>query len=70
MANKFLTVAWGECADEDRIETYQFSTESERIAFIEGVNAALGWLDADYIEHNEPKKFKLNDFQNCEQLEV
>jgi len=41
-----VVVTWGEM--EDITETYKFKTHKEAVAFAEGVDAAVGWLDATY----------------------
>ena len=39
-------VVWGECIDEDsKVVAYEFATQAELDAFLQGVDAASGYLD-------------------------
>lgn len=46
--------------------TYVFYSEEAREAYIQGINDAVGWMEAEPIEHDEPKKFSMNDFECLE----
>jgi hypothetical protein len=38
-----VTIAWGR--DKDEIKSYMFETEEQKAFFLEGVEAAAGWLE-------------------------
>lgn len=41
-----LYVVWGKCIDKDTtISEYEFETEAERLAFIDGADESNGWMD-------------------------
>lgn len=40
-------------SDEGNVETFSFSTQAERDAFIDGVEAGSGWLEHMIFEEGE-----------------
>ena len=63
----FLSVLWG----QDPISPptmYEFDSEAERTAYVYGIEDTVGWLGADYIEHDKPKKFEMTDFTALEEV--
>ena len=64
----YITILWGETPMKgDMTDTYEFCTEAERNAFIQGIEIAGGWGGYGYRTHDKPKKFKLTDFDNYEE---
>lgn len=61
----YVTVLWGESPTYAPM-TYVFYSEEAREAYIQGINDAVGWMEAEPIEHDEPKKFSMNDFECLE----
>jgi hypothetical protein len=47
-----ITIAWGQDFDpeHDQPVTYSYSTGTELSAFIEGIEAAIGWLEYEVID--------------------
>lgn len=51
-----VTIAWGSDStrqEADTESTYYFDTEKELIAFMEGVEASIGWMDYEVVEEDE-----------------
>lgn len=44
-----VAILWGEAPDkDDEPEIYEFSTGAEATAFLQGVQAAIGWMEYQY----------------------
>jgi hypothetical protein len=49
-----VTILWGQVREPDQEPiTYEFVTKSELDAFLEGVDAAVGWLDHEIISQGD-----------------
>ena len=66
---KYLTFLWGEdpVEEEQTPKTYTFKNEGEREAFLKGVRECEGWMGYDYFPHEEPRTFKMTDFNTVEE---
>ncbi len=56
MTKHTVKILWGECPDDDaEPDTYEFNTEAERMAFLQGVSEADGWaaatIDPEQCKH-------------------
>lgn len=47
-----VTIRWGEASADDDVKTHSFASPSDRAAFLEGVDACVGWLDYE-VESEE-----------------
>lgn len=46
-----ISILWGSAPEpEDTPITYEFATKGELTAFLDGVEAASGWLDYEIVE--------------------
>ena len=55
-------IVWGDCPDPDAsAECYKFSSTGEINAFIQGIDAAMGWGDYRIVHRNDDDSVTYHD---------
>lgn len=62
----YVSMLWG-ASPIHPPKIYSFNTCEEKDAFLYGVYEAVGWMEAEHLEHDEPVKFTLEDFDMNEE---
>jgi len=61
----YVSVLWGSCPIHPPM-VYSFDTWEEKEAFLYGVYEAAGWMEAEHLEHDEPRTYSPKDFDLSE----
>jgi len=62
----YVSVLWGESPIHPP-KVYSFDTWEEQEAFLYGVSEAVGWMEADWRVHDEPRTYSLEEFDLMEE---
>lgn len=62
----YVSVLWG-ASPIHPPKVYSFDTWEEKEAFLYGVYEAVGWMEAEHREHDEPRTYSLEEFDLMEE---